>query len=774
MSAGCLDGKDRGERVAGEGEGEGDVDGCVTTRAFFDEQAWPQVFGTVCIGCHVVGGQAERTRMVLDELDPEHNRRAIGSLARAEVDGSPLFLVKPFGGADHGGGVVLQEAGLERAILEELVARARQSVACDDVAFGTAVCEAFEPERQKLRFLTRAELDASIRAAFGVTTTTFVAQLPDETDVNGFDSAARFLLADDGRIDGILGAIGDLAPALNASLACVTRNKACVAGFLDDTLPLLWRRPVTADEKNELLALFDSGTADGGSFADGFEGVLLGAASAPEFVYRRELGENGVLSAREQGELLAYALTGAPPDAALRAAVDDDSIVVANVREQHARRLLQTPAAQEHLVDFVVQWLSLQKLETTAKSTSAYPQWNEALRSTLQREARTYVKSALFEDDGSLQALLAGPFGFVDAATVGLYGVSLPEVAAGAVVDVVSAVDLVGLNSGTGQYFASEDAFMLFSNGAVRGTVDVPSTGSWGVSVNTFGEVVDGVGCAFEVLVDGLRVGNRVTSAAIDAPLVSTFSVTLDAGPHDVEVRFTNDFFDGAGRDRNLRIVEVSLREAALGVVERDGLLRVDLPDRPGLLLKAGVLAAFANPLGSSPVKRGKLIRNRLFCMDIPPPPPDVSTEPPGADALNEIHTTRDRYNVHSTNPRCAACHDQIDPLGFGFEGFDGVGVARSEENGYPIDATGAVRGTVATDAEFDDAVGLIELLKDSADVRRCLAQSYAMHVFGSARAYSDGCVDPAIVDLVQDSGSIVDLAARLPTTEAFFRRSAP
>jgi hypothetical protein len=86
----------------------------------------------------------------------------------------------------------------------------------------------------------------------------------------------------------------------------------------------------------------------------------------------------------------------------------------------------------------------------------------------------------------------------------------------------------------------------------------------------------------------------------------------------------------------------------------------------------------------------------------------------------------------------------------------------------------GVLQGTLDSDVAFTDALDLVAALRDSADVRRCLGHSYAMHVFGSARAFAESCVDPGIAALVRDDDSIVELAARLPATDAFVRRSTP
>ena len=45
----------------------------------------------------------------------------------------------------------------------------------------------------------------------------------------------------------------------------------------------------------------------------------------------------------------------------------------------------------------------------------------------------------------------------------------------------------------------------------------------------------------------------------------------------------------------------------------------------------------------------------------------------------------------HRKNPACAACHSQMDPLGFGLENFNAIGAWRTQDGKFPVDASGAL-----------------------------------------------------------------------------------
>src|SRR5690606_19330044 len=116
---------------------------------------------------------------------------------------------------------------------------------------------------------------------------------------------------------------------------------------------------------------------------------------------------------------------------------------------------------------------------------------------------------------------------------------------------------------------------------------------------------------------------------------------------------------------------------------------RVAAPrERGGVLGHAGVLTVTSNPTRTSPVKRGKWVLEVL--LDDPPPPPL-----PGMDTLPEVHaddarrSLRERLERHRADAACAQCHQRMDPLGFGLERFDAVGLWRETEDGLPIDSSG-------------------------------------------------------------------------------------
>jgi hypothetical protein len=125
--------------------------------------------------------------------------------------------------------------------------------------------------------------------------------------------------------------------------------------------------------------------------------------------------------------------------------------------------------------------------------------------------------------------------------------------------------------------------------------------------------------------------------------------------------------------------------------VSGDAFRRVALPadsPRGGLLGMAAVLAMGSNGKDSSPVERGAWVLRKLMH---DPPPPAPANVPQLSRLEGKLLTTRERLQAHQEQPQCASCHRKIDPIGFGLENFDAVGLWRAED-GY--EAKGAPRKT--------------------------------------------------------------------------------
>jgi hypothetical protein len=202
-----------------------------------------------------------------------------------------------------------------------------------------------------------------------------------------------------------------------------------------------------------------------------------------------------------------------------------------------------------------------------------------------------------------------------------------------------------------------------------------------------------------------------------------------------------------------------------------DGKVALDPTQRAGLLTQPGVLAVYAHPDRSSPVHRGKWVRENLLCEKIPSPNGDVNmTLPPPTEGL----TTQEIVRQHRERPECAGCHNLMDPLGFPLENFDSIGAWRLEENGVPVDPGGELVGTRDIDGTFTGPIAMAERLADSEQVRDCVATQWFRFGLGRERGSADACSVREAVELLDAAdGDIKALLVALVTSDAFRYRAA-
>ncbi len=123
--------------------------------------------------------------------------------------------------------------------------------------------------------------------------------------------------------------------------------------------------------------------------------------------------------------------------------------------------------------------------------------------------------------------------------------------------------------------------------------------------------------------------------------------------------------------------------------VHGDAFRKVKLPEnspRGGLLGMAAVLAMGSNGEHTSPVERGAWVLRKVLNE---PPPPAPANVPALTRLAGQVLTTRERIVAHQEEAQCASCHRKIDPIGFGLENFDAVGLWRTEDSFQARDKDG-------------------------------------------------------------------------------------
>ena len=190
-----------------------------------------------------------------------------------------------------------------------------------------------------------------------------------------------------------------------------------------------------------------------------------------------------------------------------------------------------------------------------------------------------------------------------------------------------------------------------------------------------------------------------------------------------------------------------------------------------GLLTAGGLIAAHADRNNTSPTKRGIFIREALLCESLPPPPPNANITPP---VTKPNQTRRQAMVNHVSDPTCAACHQMMDPIGFGFENFDASGAWRTIENGQPVDASGNIMGSDVA-GSFNGPVELGAKLANSDEAVSCATTQWFRFAFGRDPGTSSGdtCAVTQLHDALKQGGALA-LVRAIPETAPFSYRKVP
>ncbi len=215
-----------------------------------------------------------------------------------------------------------------------------------------------------------------------------------------------------------------LAPCLTKAAGFDDVN--CVKTMVTEFGQRAFRRPLEVAEVDRYTALYSAQKAQ-------FQGaaavalVVRALLQSPHFLFRTELG-NGTagseLTAYEKASLIAYSVSDAPPDAALLAAAQAQTLSAAKDIEMQVRRLLASQNGEAVLGRFGVEWLGLSAVESAVKDPTRFKTFSPDVALAMRTELAQFVTETTFRGDGSFDSLMTSPLAFVPKLLAPFYGLS--------------------------------------------------------------------------------------------------------------------------------------------------------------------------------------------------------------------------------------------------------------------------------------------------------------------------------------------------------------
>ncbi len=185
-----------------------------------------------------------------------------------------------------------------------------------------------------------------------------------------------------------------------------------------------WRRPVSSDEVDALLAL----SAESVSREERVRAALEALLCSPHFLFRVEQdppdaapGSVRALNGFELATRLSYLVWSSAPDDALLAAAESGALLDEAGRARELSRLLRDPRASELTRNFASQWLQLRQLEHVTPDAERFADFDDALRESMRAETELLFESVLREQR-PLRDLIDPDFTFLDERLARHYG----------------------------------------------------------------------------------------------------------------------------------------------------------------------------------------------------------------------------------------------------------------------------------------------------------------------------------------------------------------
>ena len=212
------------------------------------------------------------------------------------------------------------------------------------------------------------------------------------------------------------------SPAIEAS------EGGCAKQILTTLARRAYRRTPTAPEIATAMTFFDEGRK-GATFEDGIEYALRFILANPQFLVRAErepvaarAGQAYRISDVELASRLSFFLWSSIPDEELITVAGQGRLSQPRVLEQQVRRMLADPRSDALVSNFAQQLLYLRNLPSTSPDGIFYPNWDDELRRSVQRESELFFES-IIREDRSILDLLTADYTFVNERLARHYGI---------------------------------------------------------------------------------------------------------------------------------------------------------------------------------------------------------------------------------------------------------------------------------------------------------------------------------------------------------------
>ncbi len=207
-------------------------------------------------------------------------------------------------------------------------------------------------------------------------------------------------------------------------------QERCAKKIITSLATRAYRRPVSAEDVNELFQYYQEGAKEGG-FEAGIRSAITGIVASPFFLYRGERipsglrpGETYAISDLELASKLSFFLWNTIPDEELLQLAVKGGLSEPSALDRQVRRMLADSRSMTLASNFVHQWLDMKRLDEIVPDSVVFPYASG--RSDPREDFRTELTlfaDSVFKEDRSVVDLLRAHHTFLNERLALHYGI---------------------------------------------------------------------------------------------------------------------------------------------------------------------------------------------------------------------------------------------------------------------------------------------------------------------------------------------------------------
>lgn len=282
--------------------------------------------------------------------------------------------------------------------------------------------------------LTNSEYIETVRRAVGVNISKEAHEmLPPDLRADGFSNTAYNLNVDLKHVE-IYARLAEIIVKRMDVMKFATRfsksrklsTDATMREFVGSMGKWLFRGPLDDREVTTYSGIATTVASAGGDYKEAVSYIVEAMLQSPRFIYRIE-NQRGDGTAWPVGEYelasrMSYIIWGGPPDEELIRAADAGELHDPQNVEKQVRRMLQNPRAVERSLQFVSEWLNLDRLSNLRPDRKKFPNWNNGLADDMREETLAFFKEIVWQEKRPLADLLNAQVTYVTPQLAAHYG----------------------------------------------------------------------------------------------------------------------------------------------------------------------------------------------------------------------------------------------------------------------------------------------------------------------------------------------------------------